>query len=158
MGDLKIIESSTETSDCQIAIIASNYNKHIVEGLINGCVDTLYANGVEPDWITLVKVPGAMEIPVTAKVIAEKAKADVIITLGVIIRGETSHFEVIAHECTNGIARVALDFNIPVIFGVLTVENAEQAMDRSNEDERNKGSEAALTALEMLNVMKRVGS
>ena len=158
MEDFKIIESSAETSGCQISIIASQYNKHIVDRLIQGCIDTLYANGVERDWITLVKVPGAFEIPVTTKVIAEKGKVDAIITLGVIIRGETSHYDLIAHECANGIARVALDFTIPVIFGVLMVHNTEQAMDRSGDDERNKGSEAAHTALEMLNVMRRAGS
>ena len=112
--------------------------------------------GLEPGTVTVVRVPGAFEIPAAAKAVAHTGKVDAVIALGTIIRGETSHFEYIASECARGVAAVTLETGIPVIFGVLTVDDSRHALERSGEGEDNKGREAARAALEMISVLRRI--
>ena len=142
----------------KIAIVFSRFNKFIVDRLYNGAIRTLNSNGVDNDAITAIEVPGAFEIPVTVRTLIENKKFDAIITLGAIIRGETPHFDFISNECTRGIGQLAIESGVPIIFGVLTVDNSEQAMDRAGDEESNKGSEAAAAALEMVSVLKEIKS
>lgn len=151
------VEADGNTKGYRIAIVISKYNSYIVDRLLQACLATLNAAGVDNSAITLVTVPGAFEIPVAVKKLAERGKDSAIITLGAIIRGETPHFDFIAQACSNGIAKVSLDSGIPVIFGVLTVDHVQQALDRSGDEESNKGSESARAALEMISVMRKIG-
>jgi len=151
-----LIEADNQLTDCRIAIVCSKYNSYIVDRLLQGCLTSLAHAGVDGKSVTLVKVPGAYEIPIIVKQLAEQNSYTAIITLGAIIRGETPHFEFISQACADGIARVSLDCNIPVIFGVLTVDNIQQALDRSGDEESNKGTESALTALEMISVTGKI--
>ena len=139
-----------------IAIVASQYNKPIVDRLLSGCLDTLLNEGVDKNAIQQYEVPGAFEIPVVVKKILATKRFDAVITLGVVIRGETPHFDVIVNSCSMEIARLGTDYITPVIFGVLTVDSVGQAMDRSGEEESNKGAESARTALKMIQVMGSV--
>ena len=141
-------------NNIEIAIVASNFNRNIVDRLYNGAISTLEKNGISEKEIEIIRVPGAFEIPVTVKTLLNKKQYDVIITLGVIIRGETPHFEYIANECAHGISQLAINSGTPIIFGVLTVDNKTQAEERSNIDpmEKNKGSEAAQAALDMVDL------
>jgi 6,7-dimethyl-8-ribityllumazine synthase len=156
MSVARIIESGIIGNEARIAIVLSKYNTQIVDRLVDGCLSTLRAAGIKDESITLVKVPGAFEIPVVVHKLAEKGKYQAIITLGAIIRGETPHFEFIADSCSQGISRIAAEFSLPIAFGVLTVDTIQQAMDRSGDEESNKGSEAAKTALEMISVMSKL--
>ncbi len=157
MSEIKLIEQKNHQGEAvNIAIVASRFNSFIVDRLYDGAIKTLTSNGVENDSITVVKVPGAFEIPVTVQNLLDTNDFDAIITLGAIIRGETPHFDFISNECTRGIGQLAVESGVPVIFGVLTVDNSEQAMDRAGEEESNKGSEAALAALEMISVLEQI--
>ena len=130
---------------------------HVVESLVEGALDTLERHGeVNSQDITLVRVPGAYELPIAAKKLAEKGTFDGIIALGAVIRGGTPHFEFVAGECNKGLAQVSLEFGIPVSFGVITTDSIEQAIERSGTKAGNKGAEAALGALEMVNVMANI--
>ena len=155
MSEIKYIKAQPLQGDCHIAIVMSRYNNFIGDRLLKGCLDTLQENGVDNSHITLIHVPGAFEIPVAVKRIADKGKYDAIITLGAVIRGETPHFDYICTECARGIMDIGVTTGIPVVFGVLTVDNTQQALDRSGEEESNKGSEAAITALEMISVLRQ---
>lgn len=157
MNDIKTIEGTGSVNDARIAIVASRYNNYIVERLLNGCFDTLRKAGISNEQITLVRVPGAFEIPIAAGKLADSKNYDAVIALGAVIRGETPHFEYICNECANGLATIALQVDIPVIFGVLTVDSIEQAEDRSGDAESNKGCEAAGTAIEMIDVLRKIG-
>lgn len=154
---MKIIEATEGVHDAKIAIIASRYNNYIVDRLEKGCIKTLTAGGINESNITLVRVPGAFEIPAAASRLADKNEYDAIISLGAVIRGETPHFDYICNECANGLASLSMKVNMPIIFGVLTVENIQQAEDRSGDEESNKGSESASTALEMIEVLRKIG-
>jgi 6,7-dimethyl-8-ribityllumazine synthase len=156
MSDIKQIEADGKVSDSRIALVVSRYNNFIVDRLLEGCINTLVNAGIKRANIRLIKVPGAFEIPVTVKRLAETDTIDAIITLGAIIRGETPHFDIIANECARGIGSIAIETGMPVIFGVLTVDNIDQAMDRSGDEESNKGSEAAQTAVEMISVLRQI--
>lgn len=142
----------------KIAIVASRFNSFIVDRLYAGAIKCLDANDVSKDAITAVKVPGAFEIAVAVEALLDKGEYDAVITLGAIIRGETPHFDFIANECTHGLAQLAINSGVPVIFGVLTVDNADQAMDRAGDEESNKGYEAAAAALEMIGVLEKIRS
>ncbi len=141
-------------SNIKIAIVASNFNKDIVDRLYSGAISTLEKNGVSEREIEVIRVPGAFEIPVTVKLLIDKKQYNVIITLGVIIRGETPHFEYIANECVHGISQLTIKTGVPIILGVLTVNNRKQAMNRSENTGKNKGSEAAQAALDMVDVLE----
>lgn len=159
MSAIKIIEQKEAyEGPVKIAIVASRFNSFIVDRLYAGAIKTLKQNGVEGDAITVVKVPGAFEIPVAVQALLDENKFHAVITLGAIIRGETPHFDFISNECTHGISQLAINSGIPVIFGVLTVDNAEQALDRAGDEESNKGSEAAAAALEMIGVLDKIKS
>ena len=153
---MKIIETTSECDNATIGIIASRYNQYIVQRLINGCIQALEQNSISQNNIVLVRVPGAFEIPFALDQLVQQKKHDGYITLGAVIRGETPHFDYICAECAHGINQVSLQYHVPVAFGVLTVDNIEQAMDRSGEEESNKGAEAALTLLEMINIAREI--
>jgi len=152
-----VIEGGKTVTGASIAIVASRYNEYIVERLVQGCLNTLQAGGVSAGAITLLRVPGAFELPVTAARLARLKKYEAIIALGTVIRGDTPHFDYICQECAAGLGRVATETGLPVVFGVLTVDNVEQAEDRSGADNNNKGREAAQTAIEMISLLRRLG-
>lgn len=159
MSKIKIIKEKKPFDDSvKIAIVASRFNSFVVDRLYDGAIKSLNTNGVKNESITVVKVPGAFEIPVAVKNLLDKNEFDAVITLGAVIRGETPHFDYICNECSHGISMLAMNSGIPVIFGVLTVENTEQAMDRAGDEESNKGYEAASAALEMISVIKQIRS
>ncbi|MBL1142855.1 MAG: 6,7-dimethyl-8-ribityllumazine synthase [Proteobacteria bacterium] len=157
MSNIKVIEQKGSfQGSANIAIVASRFNSFIVDRLYDGAINSLKANGISENNITVVKVPGAFEIPVAVKNLLDNNKYDAVITLGAVIRGETPHFDFICNECAHGILKLAIKSGVPVIFGVLTVDNTEQAMDRAGDEESNKGYEAASAALEMISVIKQV--
>ena len=141
----------------RIAIVAGRFNSFIVDHLLAGAVDTLVRHGVEAKTIDVVHTPGAFEIPLAAQRLAATKQYDGIIALGCVIRGATPHFDYVAGECAKGIAAVALKFDLPIAFGVLTVDNIEQAVERAGTKAGNKGVEAAMSVLEMVSLFKRLG-
>jgi 6,7-dimethyl-8-ribityllumazine synthase len=138
----------------RIGIVASRFNEFVVGRLLDGCLRTLDARNIIRDSLTIVRVPGAFEIPVAAAALARRGDVDAVIALGAVIRGETAHFEYISQACVHNLGVLARETGVPVILGVLTVDNAQQALDRSAADESNKGSEAALTALDMIGTLR----
>jgi 6,7-dimethyl-8-ribityllumazine synthase len=140
----------------KVAIIATRWNDFMGHRMLSGAQDALIRHGVADDDITVVTIPGCYEIPLTAKRVAESGRYDAVVCLGVLIRGGTIHFDLIASEATKGINGAALAANIPVTFGVITTENIEQAIERSGSKAGNKGEEAALAAIEMANVLKQL--
>jgi 6,7-dimethyl-8-ribityllumazine synthase len=151
---MKIIEGNKYAPGKKFAIVISRFNDFIGRALLDGAVDELKrVGGVKDEDITVVYVPGAVELPLAAKRLAMKKEHDAIIALGVIIRGGTPHFDLVANESNKGLASVSLDYDIPVAFGVLTTESIEQAIERAGTKMGNKGGEAALSALEMVNVL-----
>ncbi|AGH45981.1 6,7-dimethyl-8-ribityllumazine synthase [Paraglaciecola psychrophila 170] len=137
--------------------MVSRFNGFVVESLVDGALDALERHGeVNEQDITLVRVPGAYELPIAAKKLAEQNKYDAIIALGAVIRGGTPHFEFVAGECNKGLAQVSYDHGIPVSFGVITTDSIEQAIERSGTKAGNKGAEAAISALEMVNVLANI--
>jgi 6,7-dimethyl-8-ribityllumazine synthase len=141
---------------CNIAIIASEFNHFIVQQLVDGAVDALNRNGVAEQNITLVWVPGAFELPLAAEVVAADGRHDAVIALGAVIRGGTPHFDYVAGECSRGIAQVGLKHKLPVIFGVLTTDNVDQALERAGSGAGNKGFDTAVAALQMVALLDRV--
>ena len=142
-----------EIKDLKIAIISATFHNQVTDNLETHCVATLKDNGLENSQIMIIRIPGALEIPLMAKLLAKKKIYDAIIVFGAIHKGKTTHFELISHECARGCVDVSWQFEIPVIFEVLTVMQIEDAMDRATRDIENKGTEAALTALEMIRLM-----
>jgi 6,7-dimethyl-8-ribityllumazine synthase len=138
----------------RIAIAASRFNGFIVEQLVEGARDALARHGVEPSALVLVWVPGAFELPLAADRLAACGRFDAVIALGAVIRGGTPHFDYVAGACANGLARVALDRGVPVSFGVLTTDDVEQALERAGTGAGNKGFDAAVTALEMVDALR----
>lgn len=154
---MKVIEGGIAANGKKFAIVVSRFNHFVVDSLLDGAVGTLKQYGqVNPDDITVVRVPGAYEIPVTAQKLAETGDYDAIIAIGAVIRGGTPHFDFVAGESNSGLARVALEFGIPVAFGIITTDSIEQAIERSGTKAGNKGAEAALSALEMVNVFDQL--
>ncbi len=151
---MKIYEGQLVTGNERFCIILSRFNDFIGSKLLDGAIDELRRHGVSEDNIEIVRVPGAFEIPLAALKFAKTGRYNAIITLGAIIRGATSHYDYVGAELSKGIANVSLQTEIPVIFGVLTTENIEQAIERAGTKAGNKGSEAAKTAIEMANLMK----
>ena len=153
----RIIEGETAASGARIAIVAARFNALVVDKLVSGALETLHAQGVRDENLTLVRVPGAFEIPLAAKNLAASGRQDAIIALGAVIRGETPHFDFVAGECARGISQVALDSGIPVALGVLTCDNLEQALARAGGGAGNKGADAALVALQMAGLLRKLG-
>ena len=158
MGAIKTIEGVMTSNSGRYAIVVTRWNSYIVESLVEGAIDTLKRHGVEGAQITIIRCPGAFEMPLVVKKAAASRKYDAIITLGAVIRGGTPHFEYVASECTKGIASVMLEHNIPVAFGVLTVDWIEQAIERAGTKMGNKGAEAALAAFEMVSLLENMES
>lgn len=154
---MNVIEGSFVASGKKFAIVVSRFNSFIVESLLEGAVDALKRHGNVADTdITIIRVPGAYELPVAAKRVAAKGEFDAVIAIGAVIRGGTPHFDFVAGECNKGLAQVAMEFDIPVAFGVITVDSIEQAIERAGTKAGNKGAEAALSALEMVNVLEQI--
>ncbi len=149
---MKTIEGNLAGSKGKFAILAGRFNHFIVESLLDGALDTLKRHGVNENDIEIVRVPGAFEMPIAAQRMASQNKYDAIIALGAVIRGGTPHFEYVAGECIKGLSQVSLNANIPIACGVLTVDSIEQAIERAGTKAGNKGGEAAITALEMVNL------
>jgi len=154
---MNVIEANFNASGKKFAIVVSRFNSFVVESLLEGAVDALKRHGSVADSdITIVRVPGAYELPVAAKRIAQKGGFDAIVAIGAVIRGGTPHFDFVAGECNKGLAQVAMEFTLPVAFGVITTDSIEQAIDRAGTKAGNKGAEAALSALEMVNVLSQL--
>lgn len=156
MNNIKVIEGDFKASSAQFALVVSRWNSFVVEHLLEGAVDALRRHGIPEKQLTIYRSPGAFEIPLTVKKVADSKKYDAIIALGAVIRGGTPHFEYVAGECVKGLGQVSLNAGIPVAFGVLTVDTIEQAIERSGTKAGNKGAEAALSALEMVNLLKQM--
>lgn len=154
MSDAKIIEGNMMVRDARFCLLVARFNSFIVEQLEGGAIDTLLRHGATIQNIDIVKVPGAFEMPLAAQRLAAKGKYDAIIALGAVIRGGTPHFEHVAGECTKGLATVSLQSDTPIAFGVLTVDSIEQAIERAGTKAGNKGAEAAMSAIEMVNLFK----
>ncbi|NTW53598.1 MAG: 6,7-dimethyl-8-ribityllumazine synthase [Chlorobaculum sp.] len=150
------IEGSLNASGIRFALVVSRFNDFIGQKLVEGAIDCIVRHGGSADEITIIRCPGAFELPSVTKKAAFSGKYDAIVTLGVIIRGSTPHFDVIAAEATKGIAHVGMESGIPVSFGVLTTENLEQAIERAGTKAGNKGFDAAMTAIEMANLYKQL--
>jgi 6,7-dimethyl-8-ribityllumazine synthase len=153
---MKTVEANLIGKGLKFAVVASRFNDFITTKLVEGAEDALLRHGVEADDITLYKVPGAFEIPVVAKALAEKDEYDAVICLGAIIRGATPHFDFVAAEASKGIAQVSMTSGKPVIFGVITTDTLEQAIDRAGTKSGNKGADAAIVAIEMANLMGEI--
>ncbi len=151
---MKNSDSGVEGTDCQIGIVVSTFNEAVTSRLLAGAESTLTQLGTPQDHRQVIRVPGAFEIPLIAKTLAQSRRFDAIICLGAVIRGETPHFDYICAETSRGIGHAALETGIPIIFGVLTTDTVDQAMERSGPTERNKGADAARTAIEMALLMK----
>jgi len=154
---MKKIKGKFIGENLKIGIVVSRFNEFVTDKLLEGCVDTLYRNGVKEENIIIVSVPGAFEIPLAAAKLAEK-ELNAIICLGAVIKGDTPHFNFIAAEVTKGIATISLNNKIPVIYGIITPDNLEQAIERAGTKSGNKGREAALTAIEMANLLKEINN
>lgn len=154
---MQVIEAGYSANGKKIAIVVARFNSFIVESLLSGAIDTLQRVGniAEQD-ITVVRIPGAFELPLAVQRVAASKKYDAIVALGAVIRGGTPHFEYVSGECVKGIAQVAMQYDLPVAFGVLTVDSIEQAIERAGTKAGNKGGEAAMSALEMINVLEQL--
>lgn len=153
---MKVINSSLISKGKRFGIIVSRFNEFVSAKLLEGAVDTLVKHGVKDEEISAVWVPGSFEIPMVAKRMAASKKYDALICLGTIIRGETPHFDYVAAEAAKGIASIGMQSDIPCVFGVITTENLEQAIDRAGTKSGNKGRDAAMTALEMCNLYSAI--
>lgn len=143
-------------ADARIGLVVGRFNSFVVESLVNGAIDTLLRHGVAGKNITVVRVPGAWEIPLTVARMADINKFDAIIALGAVIRGSTPHFDFVAGESAKGLGSIGLNYDIPVINAILTTDSIEQAIERSGTKAGNKGAEAAVVALEMINVLAQI--
>jgi len=153
---IQVIEGRFTDVKGRYAVIVARFNSFVVEHLVSGAIDVLKRHGLDDDDIKIIKAPGAFELPLVAQAIAKKYNA--IIALGAVIRGGTPHFEYVASECTKGLFQVGMQFSVPVAFGVLTVDSIEQAIERSGTKAGNKGAEAAMSAMEMVSLIKTLHS
>ena len=151
---MAIFEGRLEGEGLSIAIVVSRFNELVTRALLAGAQDGLARHGVEPEGVDVAWVPGSFEIPLAARKLAESGRYQAVVCLGAVIRGETPHFDHVANQASSGIARVALDTGVPVIFGVLTADTLEQAMERAGGKMGNKGYDAAVAAIEMANLMR----
>ena len=156
MNNIKTYEGELTVQGAQFCIIVSRFYSFVVESLLSGAVDALKRHGADDNDMQIVRVPGAFEMPLAAQRIAAKKQFDAIIALGAVIRGGTPHFEYVAGECTKGLAHVSSQYDVPVAFGVLTVDTIEQAIERSGTKAGNKGVEAAMSAIEMVNLLRAI--
>ncbi|MBV1876486.1 MAG: 6,7-dimethyl-8-ribityllumazine synthase [Pseudomonadales bacterium] len=153
---MNIVEGDFDARSAKFAIVVARFNSFVVEGLLSGAIDTLKRHGIKEDDVTIVRVPGAFEMPLATKKLAQAGDYDAIIALGAVIRGGTPHFDFVAGECASGLARVSLEAEVPVTFGVLTTDTIEQAIERSGTKAGNKGVDVAMSALEMVSLMRKL--
>ena len=152
-----IIEGNLVASGLKIGIVAGRFNEFIVGKLVSGAVDAIVRHGGNEEDIDIAYVPGAFELPLAAKKLAKTGKYDAIVALGTVIRGATTHYDYVCSEAAKGIGKISLDEEIPVMFGVVTTENIEQAIERAGTKAGNKGFDAAVSAIEMANLLKNIG-
>ncbi len=152
----KTIKASLIVKDKKFGVVVSRFNEFLSSKLVDGAVDTLKQHGAEENSIDIVWVPGSFEIPIIAQKIAKSKKYDAVICLGTIIRGDTPHFDYIASEVAKGVSKVSLDTGVPCVFGVITADNLEQAIERTGTKQGNKGRDAALSAIEMANLLEKL--
>ena len=153
---IKIVEGDFSAATAKFTIVVARFNGFVVESMLKGAIDTLKRHGVSEENISVVRVPGAFEMPLATKRVAQSKSCDAIISLGAVIRGGTPHFDFVAGECASGIARISLEENLPIAFGVLTTDTIEQAIERSGTKAGNKGADAAMSALEMVSLMRKL--
>jgi len=153
---IKIVEGDFSAATAKFTIVVARFNGFVVESMLKGAIDTLKRHGVSEENISVVRVPGAFEMPLATKRVAQSKSCDAIIALGAVIRGGTPHFDFVAGECASGIARISLEENLPIAFGVLTTDTIEQAIERSGTKAGNKGADAAMSALEMVSLMRKL--
>jgi 6,7-dimethyl-8-ribityllumazine synthase len=153
---MKLLEGYLQAQGMRFALVVSRFNEFISAKLLEGALDALRRHGADMDDCTVVWVPGAFEIPLTAQALAASKKYDAVITLGAVIRGATPHFDMVAGEVTKGVALAALNSGIPVIFGVLTTDSIEQAIERAGSKGGNKGAAAAVSAIEMVDILRKI--
>ncbi len=157
MNSINLVEGKVVAKEgMKVGIVASRFNEIIVNKLLGGAVDGLVRHGVEEDNITAAWVPGAFELPLIAKKMAESGKYDAVICVGAVIRGDTSHYELVCNEAAKGVAQVSLASGVPVLFGIITTENIEQAIARAGSKAGNKGYDCALSAIEMVNLIDQL--
>jgi 6,7-dimethyl-8-ribityllumazine synthase len=156
MSDINVIEGDLVVGKARFGIVFSRFNSYIGDSLLAGAIDTLLRHGGSRDQIDVVKIPGAFEIPVTLQKMAASKKYDALVAIGVVIRGGTPHFDYVAGEAVKGLGQVSLSHSIPIAFGVLTVDTIEQAIERAGTKAGNKGAEAAMSAIEMVNVLRKL--
>jgi 6,7-dimethyl-8-ribityllumazine synthase len=152
----KMIEGELLARDLRFAFVAARFNDFVVEPLIRGALDALKRHGASEKQIEIVRVPGAFDIPIVARKLVLSRRYDALIALGAVVRGQTPHFDYVAGECASGLARIALECGVPIAFGVLTTDTMEQAVDRAGGKAGNKGADAALAAIEMANLLRRL--
>lgn len=152
----RMIEGDLLVRELRFAIVAARFNDVVVEPLIRGAVDALVRHGAAVGQIEIVRVPGAFDIPLIVRKLAVSTRHDAVIALGAVVRGQTPHFDYVAGQCASGLAAIALDTGVPVAFGVLTTDTMEQAMDRAGGKAGNKGADAALVAVELANLLRRL--
>lgn len=154
---MKLLEGKlVDGGSIKVAIVVARFNEFITSKLLGGALDTLARHGVKEDDISVAWVPGAFEIPLICQKLAETGKYDVVIALGAVIRGSTSHYELVCNEAAKGIAQVQMKTGVPVLFGVITTENIEQAIERAGSKAGNKGSECAESAIEMVDLIRKI--
>lgn len=154
MSTIKTYEGDLNARDLKFAIVAARFNDFVVDRLLKGAVDALKGRGAGETAIEVARVPGAFDLPLVAKKMAQSKRYHAIVALGAVIKGDTAHFDFVAGECASGLTRASLDTGVPVAFGVLTTETVEQAMDRAGGKTGNKGADAALVAVELANLLR----
>ena len=152
----RTIEGKLDAKSCKIAVVVSRFNSFMTQTMLDGALDTLSRHGLDTEKVDVVWVPGAFEIPLTCKKIANSKKVDGIVALACVIRGATPHFEYVSAEVSKGIAKVTLDETIPIGFGVVTADSIEQAIERAGSKSGNKGSDAAISVIEQINLFKQI--
>ncbi|MDH5179119.1 MAG: 6,7-dimethyl-8-ribityllumazine synthase [Gammaproteobacteria bacterium] len=157
MSQIKTVEGELTIKGARIALVVARFNSFVVESLLSGAVDTLKRHGAQDADLEIVRVPGAFELPLAVQKLAMSKKYDGIVALGAVIRGGTPHFDYVAGECVKGMAQVMMQHSIPVAFGVLTVDTIEQAIERAGTKAGNKGAEAAMSTIEMVNLLRKLG-
>jgi 6,7-dimethyl-8-ribityllumazine synthase len=156
MDNIRTINGDLIARDLRFAIVASRFNDLVVDSLIRGAVDALLRHGASEKQVEIIRVPGAFDLPFVARRVAASKRYDAVVALGAVIRGATSHFDYVAGQCAAGLARVSEETGVPLAFGVLTTETIEQAFERAGTKAGNKGADAALAALELANLLKRL--
>jgi 6,7-dimethyl-8-ribityllumazine synthase len=156
MGEYESYDGSLDATGMRLAVVAGRFNAHVTRPLLEGAIDTLSELGLDAQEVPVYWVPGAFEIPLVAKRLAGSGRFDAVVCLGAVIRGDTAHFEYVAGPCANGVAQAALDTGVPVVFGVLTTNDEQQALDRAGGSAGNKGDEAARTAVEMVTLLRQL--